>query len=75
MGPTLAELQAELAEIRTAKRDLLAVGQGYGLGDRRFEGVPYETLVKREKELLTSIRIASGGLPIGVMLADFSRAD
>lgn len=72
---TLADLQAELAEVRTARRDLLQGGQAYGLGDRRFQGVSYAELLAREKELTRAINVANGGSPIGVMLADVSRAD
>jgi hypothetical protein len=58
---TLAELKAELAEIQTAKRDLLQGGQAYGLGDRRFQGVNYDQLLAREKELHRAIDIQETG--------------
>lgn len=68
---TLSEMQDELALIKQAKTDLLTSGQSYGLGDRRFQGVSFSDLTRREKELERAIGFA-GGQYISAMLTDVS---
>lgn len=70
---TVSEMQDELALIKQAKTDLLQGGQSYGLGDRRFQGVSFDQLNKREKELERAISFA-GGQYISIALTDVSRS-
>lgn len=71
---TLAQMQDEIELIRQAKNDLLLGGQSYGLGDRRFQGVSFDQLVRREKELDRAISFA-GGQYLNAALTDVSCAE
>lgn len=51
MSRTLAEVQAEIAEVLTARSNLLTSGQSYGLTTRRKQEVDYAALNARLDKL------------------------
>ena len=59
---TVAILETELAEVRTAKSAILKGGQSYSLPQRSLERVKYDALCKREAEIVAEIeRLENNG--------------
>ena len=56
-----SELEAELAEINQAIKDIYEVGQEYSLSDRRYRGATITDLTARRKEIRQALQMMIQG--------------